>query len=127
MSAPNPCPHFRFSHREKPKTRTSRILSNSSKKGVSKYVFMIIIHRTSRKINRVQFSSGPRNQCPRFRFRIEQNLKRGHRGQLSNSSLDLAVWIYGFLDQGKSALPEVSTRSPFNPGNFWYKQDMCSE
>ena len=60
-------------------------------------------------------------------FRIGQNLKRGHRGQLSNSSLDLAVWIYGFLDQGKSALPEVSTRSPFNPGNFWYKQDMCSE
>ena len=29
---PNPCPRFRFLHREKSKTRTSRPLSNSSKK-----------------------------------------------------------------------------------------------
>ena len=36
---------------------------------------MIIVHRTSRKTNGVQFSSGPPNQCPRLGFRIGKNLK----------------------------------------------------
>ena len=62
------CLRFRFWYREKPKTRTLRTLPNSLRKNVNKYVSIIIIHRPSRKTNGVQFSSGPRNQCPRFRF-----------------------------------------------------------
>ena len=82
----NQCPRFRFWYMEKPKTRTSRTLPNSSKKNVNKYVSMIIIHRTSRKTNGVQFSSGPRNQCPRFRFWHREKPKTRTSRTLPNSS-----------------------------------------
>ena len=47
---------------------------------------MIIIHGTSQKTNGWQLSSGPRNQCLRFRFSHRERPKTRTTRTLSNSS-----------------------------------------
>ena len=57
----------------------------------NKYVSTIISHITSRKTNGVQFSSGPRNQCPRFWFLHREKPKTWTSRTLSSSSKKVLI------------------------------------
>ena len=122
------CPRFRFSHREKPKTQTTRTLSNSSKKNVNKYVSIVIIHRMSRKTNGVQFSSGPRNQCPRFRFWHREKPKTRTSRTLPNSSKKNVNKYVSIIIIHRKSRNTNNVQFSSGPRNqcprfrFWYKE-----